>query len=281
MRKFSVFLALLISILGSAVPSSAQVDIKFDTPITMKVNGTLVKTDREPFLYEGLTYVPIRFMGGALGAEVFWEGQSSTAVISGGGKEIRLTKGEKGARVDGRFVPLDHGVMLVQDRIYVPVRFVAEEFSCRVDWEGESYSVNLEKDGVSVPPEFVGSRSYTDDDIYWLSKIIHAESRGEPMEGKIAVGNVVLNRVASSSYPNTIYGVIFDKKYGVQFSPVADGSIHQTPLGDSVIAAKRALRGENTAGASLFFLNPRAAQSFWIVEKRTFFGSIGNHDFYL
>ncbi len=281
MRKMTAFLLLLASILGSVLTTATAVDIKFDTPICMKVNDTLVKSDAKPFLYQGRTYVPIRFVSGALGAAVSWDGSISTAVIRHDGKEIRLKKGAKGAVVDGRFVALEDGVLLIRDRIYVPVRFVAEELSCQVDWDESTYTVDIKKPGVTVPAEFVGHRGFSDDEIYWLSKIIHAESRGEPMEGKIAVGNVVLNRVASSAYPNTIYGVIFDKKYGVQFSPVADGSIHLTPHGDSVIAAKRALFGENTAGASLFFLNPTIAQSHWMVGARPFFGSIGSHDFYL
>ena len=101
------------------------------------------------------------------------------------------------------------------------------------------------------------------------------------MEGKIAVANVVLNRVKSKDYPNTIYGVIFDRNHGVQFTPVLDGSIYLTPLGDSVIAAKRALEGENPIGNCLFFLNPQTAESKWILNNRPYFTTIDNHAFYL
>lgn len=101
------------------------------------------------------------------------------------------------------------------------------------------------------------------------------------MEGKIGVANVVLNRVNSPLFDDTVYQVIFDRKYGVQFTPTANGSIYHTPTGDSIIAAKRALLGENTAGESLYFLNPNISTSFWIMENRPFFRSIGNHDFYL
>ena len=101
------------------------------------------------------------------------------------------------------------------------------------------------------------------------------------MKGKIAVANVVLNRVQSNLYADNIYDVIFDTNYGVQFTPVLNGSIYNVPLGDSIIAAKRALNGESHAGKSLYFLNPKTAQSFWIVNNRIFYKSIGNHDFYL
>lgn len=70
------------------------------------------------------------------------------------------------------------------------------------------------------------SQSYYSDAVYWLSRIINAEAQGEPYEGKVAVGNVVLNRVKSPLFPNTIYGVIFEYYKGIpQFSPVADGTI--------------------------------------------------------
>ena len=63
------------------------------------------------------------------------------------------------------------------------------------------------------------------------------------MEGQIAVGNVVLNRMRHKSYPNTIYGVIFDRKHGTQFSPVSYGTIYNPPASSSVIAAKMCLEG--------------------------------------
>ena len=97
----------------------------------------------------------------------------------------------------------------------------------------------------------------------------------------IAVGNVVLNRVESPHFPNTIYGVIFDDVGGVQFEPVLNGTIFDEPTQKSYLAAKMALEGKNTAGKSLFFLNPDKAGNFWITENREFYTAIGNHHFYL
>ncbi|QUH27370.1 cell wall hydrolase [Serpentinicella alkaliphila] len=125
------------------------------------------------------------------------------------------------------------------------------------------------------------SPSSREDDIYWLSRIIHAEAQGEPYEGKVAVGNVVLNRVAHRDFPNTIRGVIYDKQYGyVQFSPVLDGSINNTPNEESRRAAIDALDGYRPVGTALYFLNPRKATNFWIVHNRRYFMTIGDHDFY-
>ena len=122
--------------------------------------------------------------------------------------------------------------------------------------------------------------NYDADEVYWLSRIISAEAKGEPMKGQIAVGNVVLNRVRSSAYPNTIYGVIFDRKHGTQFSPVSFGTIYQKPTASAEIAAKICLEGYSLSEDILFFLNPRASTNFWIVKNRPFAFTIGNHDFY-
>ena len=119
------------------------------------------------------------------------------------------------------------------------------------------------------------------DDVYWLSRIIHAEAQGESYTGKVAVGNVVLNRVASKDYPNTIRGVIYDKQHGyVQFSPVLDGSINNKPNEESIKAAIDALNGVRPVGGALYFLNPDKATNFWIVSNREYYMTIGDHDFY-
>ena len=89
-----------------------------------------------------------------------------------------------------------------------------------------------------------------------------------------------MNRVASKQFPNTIYSVIFDRKWGVQFTPTANGAINKIPSGESIIAAKLILDGCRISDDALYFLDPRQASSFWIVENRRALFSIGCHDFY-
>ncbi len=75
--------------------------------------------------------------------------------------------------------------------------------------------------------------------MYWLARIIEAEAGGEPYKGKVAVGNVILNRVKSKDFPNTIYNVIFEYFGNIpQFSPVQEGTIYNTPSKESMNAAK-------------------------------------------
>lgn len=118
-------------------------------------------------------------------------------------------------------------------------------------------------------------------DLYWLSRIIHAEAEAEPYQGKVAVGNVVLNRVKSTAFPNTVKGVIFEYYKGIpQFSPVADGTIYNTPCADSIKAAKAAIAGAKPVGTSTYFFNPDKSRGQWIVDNKTFVVKIGDHAFY-
>lgn len=125
------------------------------------------------------------------------------------------------------------------------------------------------------------SRNTNETDLYWLSRIIHAESQGEPYNGKVAVGSVILNRVASSSFPNTVKGVIFEYYQNIpQFSPVAEGTIYNTPSEESIKAAKEALSGKKPVGNATYFFNPKKSEGKWIVNNKTYVTKIGEHVFY-
>ena len=167
-------------------------------------------------------------------------------------------------------------VIMSDGRLYIPAAVFAKAVGM---------SVSTGKDSITLSgaysPILSGDKFYRSDEVFWLGRIIHAESRGEPLIGQIAVGNVVLNRVRSAYYPNTIYGVIFDRKYGVQFSPVLDGSIYNTPGYNATLAAKICLEGTSLSDNALFFLNPKTAESNWIVRSREYAYTIGGHDFYL
>lgn len=148
----------------------------------------------------------------------------------------------------------------------------------------------LTVDGIAGPQTFnkLYSISYTNntknnssEDLYWLSRIIEAESKGEPYNGKIAVGSVVMNRVKSQLFPNTVKGVIFEYYKGIpMFSPVQNGKIYNNPSNDSIKAAREVLNGVSNVGNATYFYNPDKAQSTWISNNKTYICRIGNHVFY-
>lgn len=117
------------------------------------------------------------------------------------------------------------------------------------------------------------------DDIMLLARAIHAEARGESFTGQIAVGSVILNRVHSPLFPDSIREVIMQSnEYVHQFTPVADGSINLAPDETAVNAALQALMGEDPTNGALFFYNPRIASDRWI-RTLPVVGCIGNHVF--
>ncbi|MBR4033802.1 MAG: cell wall hydrolase, partial [Clostridia bacterium] len=132
--------------------------------------------------------------------------------------------------------------------------------------------------GVPTFPE--ADEVYDYEDLYWLSRIISAESRGEPFIGQLAVGTVVINRTRSDYYPDTIYEVIFDRLGGVQFTPASTGSVYRDPTESSILAAKLCLEGFSLDEGILFFFNSKLAAGSWITSNRTYTMTVGQHDFY-
>lgn len=119
------------------------------------------------------------------------------------------------------------------------------------------------------------STSSTSNDVYLLARLVYGESRGEPYTGQVAVAAVVLNRVKSSSFPNTISGVIYQKG---AFTAVDDGQIYLNPNDTAIRAAKDALNGWDPTYGCLFYYNPNTATNAWIRSK-TIKLTIGKHVF--
>lgn len=279
MKKIILTLAFLFVLMGFSVPAYAGRE--FFAPVCVTVNDEYVKTKNHAFLKQGVTCVSLRDISDIFSADISWNEKTSTATVNSGNTKISITKGKKDAKVNNETVRLSLPAVIVNDRLYVPLRFLAEHLGAEVFWNSDTLCAKITSQKASVPANLKGNAPYTDDELYWLSRIVSAEAQGEENRGKVAVANVVLKRVESNEFPNTIYGVIFDTNYGVQFTPVADGSIYKTPTAASVIAAKRALLGEDVSQNCLYFLNPTTATNSWIIKNRIFYKRIGNHDFYL
>ena len=120
-----------------------------------------------------------------------------------------------------------------------------------------------------------GATGGNSNDEYLLARLIYGEARGEPYTGQVAVAAVVLNRVKSSSFPNTIAGVIYQSG---AFTAVSDGQINLTPNATALRAARDAMNGWDPTYGCLFYYNPRTATSAWIRSKKINL-TIGEHVF--
>lgn len=238
------------------------------------VNDTVVTMDTPVQIWDRVTYVSYWPVVQALypSATAVWE--NDRAVISAPGLHMEIRPGLKYLVANGRYLYLPDGVRTSNDILMVPVRTLAAALGADVAWDPIGNNVVLT---AGTGPITSGSIAYQEDVVYWLSHIINAESGNQPLEGKIAVGNVVLNRVASSTFPNTVYEVIFQRG---QFTPVSNGSIKLTPNAESIVAAKLCLDGANTVGNALYFINPRYSPNSWASRNRPYVATIGAHAFY-
>ena len=114
------------------------------------------------------------------------------------------------------------------------------------------------------------------EEIIQLAYLINGEARGESFRGKVAVGAVVLNRVKSPGFPNTIREVILQEG---QFSCILDGQANLYPSQSCIEAAKAAILGYDPTGGALFFYNPRIATNVEWISKRPVITRIGDHVF--
>lgn len=120
-----------------------------------------------------------------------------------------------------------------------------------------------------------GSSSSSSSNLNLLSRLVYSEARGETYTGQVAVAAVVLNRVKSSSFPNTISGVIYQRG---AFDAVSDGQINLTPDSTARKAAQDALNGWDPSYGAIYYFNPNTATSAWI-WSRPMTVTIGNHRF--
>jgi N-acetylmuramoyl-L-alanine amidase len=116
---------------------------------------------------------------------------------------------------------------------------------------------------------------FSQNDIQLMANAVHGEARGEPYIGQVAVASVILNRVESSSFPNTVSGVIFEPR---AFTAVADGQIWLTPNETSKKAVLDAINGWDPTGEAIYYFNPDTATSGWI-WTRPQIKQIGKHIF--
>lgn len=202
------------------------------------------------------------------------DGEGNTATVVEETLNLTVTAGASYIVANGRYLYAKGSLILLNNSVAAPVRLLARVFNLDVGYDGENRCVllNHSGEGAYILP---GDSYYNEDTLYWLSRIINAESGNQVLDGKIAVGNVVMNRVNSPQFPNNIYDVLYQKN---QFSPASSGSLKRTPNEESVIAAKLVMDGAEVVPTALFF--SRAGLSCYASRNRPYVTTIGAHAFY-
>lgn len=256
-------LAALLTAVSLMIPSSAA---------QVEVNGARLERS-EGWVENGISYVTLNALSREGAYQLTWDG--SQACLKGDDFTLWAKPGACYVEVNGRALYVPDGVRVVDDRTVLPLRLLEEALGGEVSWDEEAQVASLD-----VSYAQADRADYPEEDLYWLARVISAESRGESLLGQIAVGNVVLNRVEAGQYPNTVKSVVFDRKNGVQFEPVENGTIYQEPAPSSLLAAKLALEGADVVGECLYFYAPALSKGTWIVNNCTYVTTIGCHRFY-
>jgi len=268
------------SLVRQKVQSALAAAAEEDSPalIEIVVDGEDADPEYLAFMQNETTYVPVRSVCTALGAEeIVFDGATETVTVTAEGLEMVIPVNMTYLVANGRYLHVPDGFVLTDGRLMAPVRTLCTAFGATLIWDAEDAAVYI---STGSEPILSGDEFYDADEVYWLSHIINAEAGDEPFDGKIAVGNVILNRVVSDEFPGSVYDVIFDHKSGVQFTPTVNGSIYMK-IGNPGCeeAAKLALEGADVVGDALYFSS--AYSSCWAQRNRPYACQIGTHAFYL
>lgn len=260
-KQILTFLLALIMLLGLSVPTFAAEEPSI---VEVTVNGEPVYYTAE--VYDGTAYVP--FYGGVQtlrpDAEIIWEDGVFTA--SAWDFTMTVKVGDPYLVINGRYLYIADRVKGWEDgTALVPARVLATALGAWIDWTGK---VELCAGGVPVSAEDI---PYDETTLDLLSRVIMHESGNQPLTGKMAVGNVILNRVNSSKFPNTVAEVIYSPN---QFP----GATNANPNAESILAARLVLEGANVVPNAYYFNG--AGKSCWASRNKRLICTIGGHSFY-
>ena len=225
-------------------------------------------------------FIELRPLCVRAGIGMDWSGDEKSFALTLDGLRVEGKAGRKYFTASGRYLYAPKDWLIREGELCLPEWVVCKLLNLSAGGgDGEIYL-----DGKDLRL-LEGGENYYDlnfpyDDIHWLSHIIGSEAGIEPMEGKIGVGNVVMNRVKNAEFPDTVFGVVYDYEHSIQFEPVSKGTIHDDPQPEDLIAAYLVLEGANTAGDCIFFVNPDFG-SFWFDNNLDFVMKLGRHNFYV
>ena len=278
----SLFATLLVLAWAMFMPVSAE------AAAAIVIDGQPLELDAEPTILNQRVLVPMRPIFETFGAEVYWDpvGKNIRAFSPAG--VVTMTIGVPKAHHGGRTITMDVPPTIIGGLTYVPVRFVAETLGAVVSWDEENQQVIIERrptepeeteDGVPRETEDLiagpDGIMLTPEEFELFVRVINAEAYGEPFEGKVAVGAVILNRVRHSAFPNTVMEVLLQPN---QFHSVWNEQIYRPVSDESVEAARVALTGVDPTHGALFFFDPTKTDKPFIHNLEPTV-DIGNHRF--
>lgn len=226
-------------------------------------------------------FLPPEAVCAAAGLSMSCSESDGTLTLSVPGAVLTGHKGAGYFEADGRYIYAPDGWLVKGDVLYLPSDAIERLFGVEISVSAKRDRLELSTDKLTV---ISGGADYYElnydaELLYWLPQIINAEAKFEPLAGQIGVGNVVMNRLSSPDFPDTIFEVIYDTEHTIQFEPISTGGIFQEPTEQATIAAYLCLEGYSTVDDCLYFVNPEFG-SGWFDSSLELVDTIGHHNFY-
>lgn len=280
MRKLALrrALALLLALCLLCPRLAAAADDGGAQSVPVYIDGLL---SARAYVSGEAVFLPPEAVCAAARLSMSWSEDNGTLTLSVPGAVLTGHKDDGYFEADGRYIYAPDGWLVKGDVLYLPSDAVERLFGVKINVSEKRDRLELSTDKLAV---MSGGASYYElnydaELLYWLPQIINAEAKFEPLAGQIGVGNVVMNRLRSPDFPDTIFEVIYDTEHTVQFEPISTGGIFQEPTEQATIAAYLCLEGYSTVGGSLYFVNPEFG-SGWFDSSLELVETIGHHNFY-
>ncbi|OPL07622.1 MAG: hypothetical protein AVO33_04400 [delta proteobacterium ML8_F1] len=245
-------------------------------PVEIQVMGETLIAENAPFIENDRVYVLVREVSEALGARVDWVGETKEITLVREDRVAAFNIGSFTAAVDKEVRTMDATPLLIEERTYLPVRYLAEFLDFQVQWLADERLVKIELPENPDSKEAGEAHPYSKEDLLWLSRIVQVETGGASEDMMLGVANVVLNRVKSPLFPDTIHDVIFQVDVHTQFPPAHKASFTSLIPGELAIEmSRRALEGENNVETCLYFNNSpfrtKADDLYQIIDGEYFY----------
>lgn len=225
--------------------------------VHIRINDVVTDLGHNIMVIDNQTYIPVMEGASVLGARIVRANEAGNQVMMIlGGHQYIFVENSSVYFVDGISQIGSYSILTHQETLYMPLRALASMLSFEIAWVDQYRTIELTKEGYEMPASAVSNVQYTYEEITWLARIVNFEGFDIGYEAKLAVANVVLNRVKVGHFPNGIYDVIYDTNYSVQFPPAHREKFKTwEPNEESYLAAMDALGGINNIDICLYFNN--------------------------
>ncbi len=231
---------------------SFQAAFAYTFPILVKVNDAYVKIDGT-FVEDGVYYAPARQLADSLRVITEWEAASKSAHFIKFGQRLIIADNRVKMYQNDKYVGIDLTVKtFIRDgRIYLPIEYFANYFGATISYDDKLHTFSIVDPAINLSDQVQLITTDNANNVLWLARIISLEARGNSLYKHLAVASVVMNRVKSDRFPNTVYDVIkakgqFPPAYYKDFDTIKPNAVALT-------AAIHAVNGENVVEDCLYF----------------------------